>query len=118
MNSTAKKYINHLLRKTRIRERVKGNAERPRLTVFISNKHVSAQIVDDSTHKTMVSSTTATSKAASGNKTEMCAWIGADIAKKAKKAGVNSVVLDRNGRQYKGRLSALADAARKEGLEF
>lgn len=118
MSKIAKKLVNKLLRKTRIRARVVGTEQRPRLSVFISNQHVSAQIIDDSAHKTVASSTTATAKAATGSKTEKAAWVGTDIAKKAKKAGVKQVVLDRAGRQYKGRLQALADAARKEGLEF
>ena len=79
--------------------------------------HVSAQIIDDVAQKTLVSATTVGSKA-KGTKTELAAKIGAEIAKKAKKAKINTVVFDRNGRQYAGRLHALADAARKEGLEF
>lgn len=119
MSKLSNKLMSKLLRKNRIRARVNGTPERPRLSVFISNLHVSAQIIDDTQQKTLVSSTTATAKsAATGNKTEKAAWVGTDIAKKAKKAGINKVVLDRAGRQYKGRLHALADAARKEGLEF
>lgn len=119
MSKISNKLMSKLLRKNRIRARVTGSSERPRLSVFISNLHVSAQVIDDSQQKTLVSSTTATAKsAAAGTMTEKAAWVGADIAKKAKKAGVSKVVLDRAGRQYKGRLQALADAARKEGLEF
>ncbi|HXH26690.1 MAG TPA: 50S ribosomal protein L18 [Candidatus Acidoferrum sp.] len=114
----AKKLLNLALRKARIRARVVGTTERPRLSVFISNKHVSAQIIDDSQHKTLVSSTTTTTKTASGSLSAKAAWVGADIAKKAKAAKIVRVVLDRGGRQYKIRLQALADAARKEGLEF
>ncbi len=111
--------VNNLLRKTRIRARVIGTLQRPRLSVFISNLHVSAQIIDDSQQATLVTSTTVTAKpASSGSKTEKAAWVGADIAKKAKKAGIKQVVFDRGSRQYKGRLQAFADAARKEGLEF
>jgi large subunit ribosomal protein L18 len=118
MGKIAKKLVNRFLRKTRIRARVTGTAERPRLTVFISNQHVSAQIIDDSKQRTLVGSTTTTAKDAKGTMTEKAAWVGTDIAKKAKKAGITAVVFDRSGRQYKGRLQALADAARKEGLEF
>lgn len=118
MNKVAKKIANQLLRKTRIRARVSGTSERPRLSVFISNLHVSAQIIDDTKQRTLVSSTSAKHDAATGSKIEKAAWVGADIAKKAKKAGVKAVVFDRNGRQYQGRLKALADAARQEGLEF
>lgn len=118
MKSVAKKLANQMLRKMRIRAHVKGTAERPRLSVFISNWHVSAQIIDDVAQRTLASSTSAKQAAVTGTKSDKAAWVGTDIAKKAKKAGVKSVVFDRNGRQYAGRLRALADAARKEGLEF
>lgn len=113
----ALKKQNLALRKGRVRAKISGTSERPRLTVTISNLHVSAQIIDDVAQKTLVSATTVGSKA-KGTKTELAAKIGAEIAKKAKKAKINTVVFDRNGRQYAGRLHALADAARKEGLEF
>ena len=113
----ALKKQNLALRKGRVRAKISGTAERPRLTVTISNLHVSAQIIDDVAQKTLVSATTVGSKA-KGTKTELAAKIGAEIAKKAKKAKINTVVFERNGRQYAGRLHALADAARKEGLEF
>ena len=114
MADLQKKLLNKRLRKNRVRARVNGTADRPRLTVFISNKHVSAQIIDDTKGITIVSATTVGTKLAGS----MAAKVGSDIAKKAKKAKINAVVFDRNGRQYAGRLSALADAARKEGLEF
>ncbi|MBB1523821.1 50S ribosomal protein L18 [Candidatus Saccharibacteria bacterium] len=117
MADLQKKLLNRRLRKNRVRARVNGTADRPRLTVFISNKHVSAQIIDDTKGITIVSATTVGTKLA-GSMTELAAKVGSDIAKKAKKAKINAVVFDRNGRQYAGRLSALADAARKEGLEF
>ena len=113
----ALKKQNLALRKGRVRAKISGTAERPRLTVTISNLHVSAQLIDDVAQKTLVSATTVGSKT-KGTKTELAAKIGAEIAKKAKKAKINTVVFDRNGRQYAGRLHALADAARKEGLEF
>jgi len=117
MADLQKKLLNKRLRKNRVRARVNGTADRPRLTVFISNKHVSAQIIDDTKGITIVSATTVGTKLA-GSMTELAVKVGSDIAKKAKKAKINAVVFDRNGRQYAGRLSALADAARKEGLEF
>ena len=117
MADLQKKLLNRRLRKNRVRARVNGTADRPRLTVFISNKHVSAQIIDDTKGITIVSATTVGTKLA-GSMTELAAKVGSDIAKKAKKAKINAVVFDCNGRQYAGRLSALADAARKEGLEF
>lgn len=117
MADLAKKLLNKSLRKNRVRAKITGTAERPRLTVTISNKHVSAQIIDDVKQHTLASSTTVGTKQ-EGSISEQAAFIGADIAKKAKKAKVTTVVFDRNGRQYAGRLSALADAARKEGLVF
>ncbi|MFC2551988.1 MAG: 50S ribosomal protein L18 [Candidatus Saccharibacteria bacterium] len=117
MADLQKKLLNKRLRKNRVRARVNGTADRPRLTVFISNKHVSAQIIDDTKGITIVSATTVGTKLA-GSMTELAAKVGSDIAKKARKVKINAVVFDRNGRQYAGRLSALADAARKEGLEF
>ena len=116
-NSLAKKLLNRSLRKGRVRAKVSGTAERPRLSVTISNVHVSAQIIDDVKGHTLASATTVGTKA-TGTMTEKCAVVGTEIAKKAKKAKINAVVFDRNGRQYAGRLSALADAARKEGLVF
>ena len=117
MANLPKKLQNKLLRKQRVRARVTGTAERPRLTVTISNLHVSAQLIDDVAGKTLAAATTVGTKA-TGTMTEKAAQVGADIAKKAKKAKITAVVFDRNGRQYAGRLKALADAARKEGLEF
>ncbi|HEV2412323.1 MAG TPA: 50S ribosomal protein L18 [Candidatus Saccharimonadales bacterium] len=117
MNTNAHKLFNRFLRKRRIRSRVMGTPERPRLTVTISNRQISAQVIDDTKHKTLASSTTNKS-AAKGTMTERATWVGTDIGKKAKKAGVNNVTFDRNGKQYHGRVAALADAARKEGLEF
>lgn len=117
MSNLAKKLLNKSLRKNRVRSKVSGTQDRPRLTVTISNKHVSAQIIDDVKQHTLAAATTVGAKQ-TGTMTELAAFVGSDIAKKAKKAKVNAVVFDRNGSQYAGRLSALADAARKEGLEF
>jgi len=117
MSNLAKKVLNLSLRKLRVRSRISGTAARPRLTVSISNKHVSAQLIDDVAGKTLAAATTVGSKQ-TGTITEQCAIVGSEIAKKAKKAKINAVVFDRNGRKYAGRLSAFADAARNEGLEF
>ncbi len=116
--STPKKLVSRLLRKHRVRARVTGTSSRPRLTVFISNMHVSAQVIDDTTGRTLASASTAGNKTAKGNLSEKAALIGTELAKKAKKAKLSKVVFDRNGRKYAGRLQAFADAARKEGLEF
>ena len=104
-------------RANRTRAKIHGTAERPRLTVKISNLHITAQIVDDDAKKTLAYATTVGSKL-KGTKTEKCAEIGKEIAEKAKKAKISKVVFDRGANAYAGRLSALADAARKEGLEF
>lgn len=117
MSDLAKKLLNKSLRKARVRAKVSGTAERPRLTVTISNKHVSAQLIDDVAGKTLAASTTVGSKQ-DGSLKDLAAFVGGDIAKKAKKAKITKAVFDRNGRQYAGRLAALADAARKEGLEI
>lgn len=117
MNHLAKKLLNKNLRKNRVRSKVNGTAERPRLTVTISNMHVSAQLIDDANGVTLAAATTV-GKKANGTMSEKAAVVGTEIAKKATKAKIKAVVFDRNGRAYAGRLKALADAARKEGLEF
>jgi large subunit ribosomal protein L18 len=105
-------------RKNRIRKTVVGTEQRPRLVVRISNKHVEAQVINDADHKTLAHATTVGQKAATGTMTERAAWVGEQIAKKAKQKKVTQVVFDRNGRLYHGRIKALADAARKGGMEF
>lgn len=118
MNRILHKLQNRTMRKNRIRSTISGTTERPRLTVFISNVHVTAQIIDDTTHKTLAYVTTVGQKKVNGSLTDKAAWVGAEVAKKAQAAQVSSVVFDRNGRIFHGRVKALADAARKEGLEF
>jgi len=117
MSNLESKKLNQGLRKGRIRAKISGTSERPRLSVSISNMHISVQIIDDVKQNTIVSSTTVGSKL-TGTTTEKAAFIGTDIAKKAKKSKIDTVVFDRNGHKYAKRLSALADAARKEGLRF
>jgi large subunit ribosomal protein L18 len=118
MSSLALKLKNRVQRKARIRSRVSGTAERPRLSVFVSSRHVSAQLIDDTSHKTLAAVTTVGTKAAKGTMTEKAAWVGAEIAAKAKAAKVATVVFDRGGRKFHGRVEALAQAAREKGLEF
>lgn len=118
MNNLAHKLHNRAQRKARIRSVVIGTAARPRLSVHVSNLHVTAQVIDDTAHKTLAAVSTVGQKAATGTMTEKAAWVGAEIAKKAKAAKVKAVVFDRGGKVYHGRVRALADAARKEGLEF
>jgi large subunit ribosomal protein L18 len=106
-----------IFRKKRTRAKVEGSAERPRLAVHISNLHVTAQIIDDNKRATLVYATTVGTKVG-GSKTDKAAYVGAEVAKKAKRAKISKVVFDRGGRLYAKRMKALADAARKEGLEF
>jgi large subunit ribosomal protein L18 len=104
-------------RAKRVRAKVFGMSARPRLVVRISNLHIEAQVIDDEKRTTLAAATTVGKKLA-GTKTEKAAVVGAEIAKAVKKAGIKQVVLDRGSRKYAGRLLALAEAARKEGLEF
>ncbi|HET7320017.1 MAG TPA: 50S ribosomal protein L18 [Candidatus Saccharimonadales bacterium] len=117
MNNLNHKLHNRAQRKNRIRSVITGTAERPRLTVTVSNLHVSAQLVDDTAHKTIAAASTVGQKA-SGTLTEKAAKVGETIAAQAKTAKVKKVVFDRNGKLYHGRVKALAEAARKAGLEF
>ena len=102
-------------RHLRVRKNVAGTPERPRLVVFRSLKHITAQIVDDTTGRTMM---TVTSNALEGKKSEKSVLVGKMIAEKAKAAGVSKVVFDRAGYKYHGRVKAVADGAREGGLEF
>ena len=104
-------------RAKRTRAKIHGTSERPRLTVHFSNVHITAQVIDDDKKTTLAYATTVGSKI-TGSMTEKAAKIGTEIAKKAKSAKVSKVVFDRGAKLYAGRMSALADAARKEGLEF
>ena len=109
--------MNKTFRAKRTRAKQHGTAERPRLSVSISNQHIIAQVIDDDKGSTLCYATTVGSKM-TGTKTEKAAVIGAEIAKKAKAAKIKKVVFDRGSKIYAGRMSALAEAARKEGLEF
>lgn len=109
--------MNKVFRAKRTRAKIYGTAERPRLAVHFSNQHIVAQIIDDDKKMTLVYATTVGSKL-TGSKTEKAAKIGTEIAKKAKTAKISKVVFDRGAKLYAGRMSALAEAARKEGLEF
>ena len=102
--------------KTRIRGKISGTAERPRMSVFRSNKGIYVQIIDDIAGNTLVASSSKGLEG--GTKKEVAAKVGADIAKKAMDKGITQVVFDRNGYLFHGRVKSLADAAREAGLKF
>lgn len=118
MSKISRTLQNSFRRANRVRASLTGSAERPRLSVHVSNMHVTAQVIDDVSHRTLAYVSTVGSKQATGTMTERAAWVGAEIAKKAKAAKVKHVVFDRGSRLYHGRLKALAEAARNAGLEF
>src|SRR5215218_5855448 len=105
-------------RHRRVRGKVAGTAERPRLAVFRSNRGIFAQLVDDQTGKTLAGASWVTVKGAEGSKTDQARAVGKAIAEAAKSAGVESVVFDRGGYLYHGRVKALAEGAREGGLNF
>lgn len=105
-------------RHQRTRDSVLGTSVCPRISVYRSNTHIYAQIVDDLSHKTLCSSSSVELKITDGNNIEGAKKVGADLAKKALKAGIKKAVFDRSGYLYHGRIKALADAAREAGLEF
>ena len=109
------KLDNLTLRKNRVRAKIGGTAERPRLSVYVSNKNITAQLVDDINGQTLAY---VDSKKMQGSLTDKAAQVGEAIADAAKKAKIDSVVFDRGGRKYAGRLHALANAAREKGLKF
>ncbi len=111
-----KKHEKRIRLKKKIRAKITGTSERPRLSVFRSNHYIYAQIIDDQTSKTIVS--TSDLKIKDGTKTERATKIGVELAKLAVAKGIKSCVFDRNGFKYTGRIRALADSARKSGLLF
>ncbi|MBC7836872.1 50S ribosomal protein L18 [Acetobacteraceae bacterium] len=108
---------NHKRRHARIRARVIGSAERPRLSVYKSNRYLHAQIVDDAAGKTLLAGSTK-DVAAKDKKMDAAKKLGLDLAKRAKAAGIEKVVFDRGGFRYTGRIATLATAAREGGLQF
>jgi large subunit ribosomal protein L18 len=117
MDAARAKRQGRLRRHARVRRRVVGTAERPRLAVFRSNRHIYAQIIDDAAGRTVAAAGSST-LAGEGDKKAAARRVGDELAKRAKAAGVSSVVFDRGGYQYHGRIKALADAAREGGLDF
>jgi large subunit ribosomal protein L18 len=120
MAPTAKKATARQRRHGRVRKKVQGTADRPRLAVFRSNRHISVQVIDDRAGVTLAAASTYETElkgSATGNK-DAAAKVGERIAERAKAAGVTTVVFDRGGNLFHGRVAAVADAAREGGLEF
>jgi len=121
-SKTGERELARSKRKKRIRKKVNGTGERPRLSIFRSDKHIYAQIVDDTVGTTLVATSTLSAEYreidSPKGKVEAAKKIGELIARKAKEAGIAKVVFDRNGYIYHGRVQALADAAREAGLDF
>jgi large subunit ribosomal protein L18 len=117
MGNDSKDIIRQRIHK-RIRRRVRGTPERPRLAVFRSLKHIYAQVIDDVKGHTVVAASSAEEKGKNGGNVAGAATIGKLVAERAKDKGVKAVVFDRGGYLYHGRVKALAEAARKAGLEF
>ena len=116
------KYLRRV-RQTRVRKKVSGTSERPRLSVFRSLKHIYAQVIDDTTGRTIAAASSqealkGNAEASSVPKTDVSAAVGKALAERAKAAGVTRVVFDRGGCKYHGRVKALADGSREGGLEF
>ncbi len=109
-------------RKLRVRKKVNGTVERPRMTVFKSNKHIYAQVIDDVSGKTLAAASTQSAEireqALSAKKTEAASLVGGLVAKRCADAKIEAVVFDRNGYKYTGRIAAVAAAAREGGLKF
>jgi large subunit ribosomal protein L18 len=116
----AKRAIGRARRHFRVRKNVSGTADRPRLVVTRSLRHITVQVVDDVKGHTLASASSldASIRGAEGDKSALAAKVGALVAERAKAAGISKVVFDRGGNKYAGRLAALADAAREAGLDF
>ena len=116
----AKRAVGKARRHFRVRKNVRGSAERPRLVVTRSARHITAQIIDDLKGHTLASASTldGSLRGTEGDKSALAGKVGALLAERAKTAGVSKVVFDRGGNKYAGRIAALATAAREAGLEF
>ena len=118
MTSKPSKNVSRLRRHARVRRKVSGTAETPRLCLYRSNKNIEAQIIDDVKGVTLVASSSMTLKLENGSNVEAAAAVGKDIAEKAIALKIKNVVFDRSGYIYHGRVKALAEAAREAGLVF
>jgi large subunit ribosomal protein L18 len=119
-NSAKHKRDSRIRRHARVRKHVRGSAERPRLAVFRSNKHIVAQVIDDRDGRTLAAASTHEGDLREGatSNIDAATTVGRLVATRAKDAGVSKVVFDRGGNLYHGRVKAVAEAARAEGLEF
>lgn len=120
MDKNKKKKVNRKMRHLRIRSRIFGTAEKPRISIFKSNKNIFIQLIDDVTGKTMISSKVVSSAKSKlkGKKSEKSTEIGKMLAEKVKEAGIKEAIFDRGGYKYHGRIKALADGLRAGGLKF
>jgi large subunit ribosomal protein L18 len=118
MISKESKNISRVRRHARVRNKISGTPECPRLCLYRSNKNIEAQIIDDVNGVTLVATSSMALKLENGSNIEAASKVGADIAKKALEKGLKKVVFDRSGYIYHGRVKALAEAAREAGLEF
>jgi large subunit ribosomal protein L18 len=123
MGATNSKRVARFKRKVRIRQRIKGTADKPRLSVFRSAKHITAQVIDDTAGSTVAAASSLEKevrgqKASFENKTALATFIGKLIAERAQEKGIKEVVFDRNGFLYHGRIKAVSDGAREAGLKF
>jgi large subunit ribosomal protein L18 len=118
MNDKTPKNVARVRKHLRVRAKISGTAEKPRLCVFRSNKHIEAQIIDDTKGVTLVSASSTQLKLANGSNCEAAAKVGAELAKRALAKGIEVVAFDRGGYLYHGRVAALADAAREGGINF
>lgn len=117
------KVLGRMRRKVRIRKKLSGTSDRPRLVVFKSSKHIYAQIIDDTKHMTLLSASSLSKELQEQlkdvkGKISVAQWVGKLIAQKAKANGITRIAFDRGGYKYHGRVKALADSAREAGLEF
>ena len=117
MAHTSKKLVQRRRRKAKVRKQMSGTAERPRLTVFRSNKHIYAQVIDDDAGSTLAAASSQ-GVTVDGKKKDVAKAVGALVAERAKAAGVSVVSFDRNGYKYHGLVAALATGTREGGLEF
>ena len=118
MISKESKNVSRLRRHARVRSKISGTPECPRLCVYRSNKNIEAQIIDDVNHATLAASSSMALRLANGSNVDAAKLVGEDIAKKALAKGLKKIVFDRSGYIYHGRVKALAEAAREAGLEF